>query len=92
MIPVFSSLCCVYHQLSSISQHGYERSQSKPFPLSWAKQSGAVHGQDTMGQRNPLKEFGGRQAIDSPDDNATNLSQLNDSIAPIMKIPPLPIM
>jgi hypothetical protein len=51
----------------------------------WQKQSGTVHGQDTMGQYNPLKELDGRQTIDSPNDNATSLLQLNDGIAPMMK-------
>jgi hypothetical protein len=47
----------------------------------WQKQSGTVHGQDTMGQHNPLKELGGRQTIDY----ATSLLQLNNGIAPMMK-------
>ena len=55
------------------------------FHFRWQEKSGTVHSQDTMGQHNPLKVLGGRQAIDSPNDNATSLWQLNDGIAPITK-------
>jgi hypothetical protein len=51
------------------------------FHFRWQEKSGTVHSQDTMGQHNPLKVLGGRQAIDTPNDNATSLLQLNYGIA-----------
>jgi hypothetical protein len=58
---------------------------SNQFHFRWQEQSGTVHGQNTMGQDNPLQELGRSQTIDSPNDNATSLWQLNDGIAPITK-------